>query len=72
MRIAVGSDHAGFKLKSAVVAHLQKTGVDVIDKGCHSSDRCVRQPQLDVVKAPSSGCAGEGGAHRPPALHARV
>jgi ribose 5-phosphate isomerase RpiB len=40
MKIAVGSDHAGFRLKTVVVAHLHaKAGVDVIDKGCHSTDR---------------------------------
>lgn len=40
MKIAVGSDHAGYTLKCAVVAHLNaKEGVEVIDKGCHSLER---------------------------------
>lgn len=33
MRIAVGSDHAGFPLKDAVIDELRKHGVAVIDKG---------------------------------------
>lgn len=38
MRVAVGSDHAGFYLKAAVVAHLQEGGHDVADLGTHSPD----------------------------------
>jgi ribose 5-phosphate isomerase B len=33
MRIAVGTDHAGFALKAAVLDELQKLGVEVVDKG---------------------------------------
>jgi ribose 5-phosphate isomerase B len=33
MRIAVGTDHAGFPLKAAVLDELQKLGVEVVDKG---------------------------------------
>jgi ribose 5-phosphate isomerase B len=33
MRIAVGTDHAGFPLKAAVLDELQKFGVEVVDKG---------------------------------------
>ena len=38
MRIAVGSDHAGFPLKGAVVAHLEAGGHEVSDLGTHSPD----------------------------------
>lgn len=38
-RIAIASDHAGFQLKSAIVAHLQAQGHDVRDLGAHSEDR---------------------------------
>ena len=39
MRIAVGSDHAGFHLKEALAAHLRTLGHEVIDCGTHSDDR---------------------------------
>lgn len=38
-KIAIASDHAGFQLKSAIVAHLQAQGHDVRDLGTHSEDR---------------------------------
>ncbi len=39
MRIAVGSDHAGFHMKEALAAHLRTLGHEVIDCGTHSDDR---------------------------------
>ena len=36
MRIAIGSDHAGFCLKESLVAVLGEAGHDVVDKGTHS------------------------------------
>ncbi len=38
MRIAIGADHAGFKLKEDLAAHLRQLGHDVIDVGTASSD----------------------------------
>ena len=38
MRIAIGSDHAGFTLKRALVAHLLAGQHDVVDLGTHSTD----------------------------------
>lgn len=38
MRIAVGADHAGFELKTAVVHHLGRRGHDVVDFGTNSTD----------------------------------
>ncbi len=35
MRIAIGSDHAGFSLKEVVRLHLEGLGHDVFDKGVH-------------------------------------
>jgi ribose 5-phosphate isomerase B len=35
--IAIASDHAGFDLKTAIIAHLQKQGQTVKDFGCHST-----------------------------------
>ena len=39
MRIAIGSDHAGFVLKSALVQWLVEQGYDVLDVGTHSDER---------------------------------
>ena len=38
-KIAVGSDHAGFVLKQAIIKHLIETGNEVKDYGCYSEDR---------------------------------
>ncbi len=38
MRIAVGSDHAGFPLKAALAGWLQTLGHEVLDLGTHSTD----------------------------------
>lgn len=38
MQLAIGSDHAGFALKQAVLAHLQAAGHEVRDFGTYSAD----------------------------------
>ena len=38
MRIYLGSDHAGFELKAALVEHLEQSGHEVVDVGPHSYD----------------------------------
>jgi ribose 5-phosphate isomerase B len=38
MRVYLGSDHAGFELKQAIIEHLQKTGHEPIDCGAFSYD----------------------------------
>lgn len=40
MRIAIGSDHAGFELKSALHDWLHQQGHEVIDVGTDSLDSC--------------------------------
>ncbi len=39
MRIAVGSDHAGYHLKQALAEHLRSRGHEVLDCGTHSTER---------------------------------
>ena len=39
MRIAVGSDHAGFLLKGSLARHLRDAGHDVVDCGTYSEER---------------------------------
>jgi ribose/galactose isomerase len=38
MRIAIGSDHAGFPLKEAVKSFLTEEHRDIVDLGTHSTD----------------------------------
>src|SRR5262245_19016214 len=38
MQIAVGSDHAGFTLKQAVLDHLGEQGHGTLDRGCYTTD----------------------------------
>lgn len=39
MRLAVGSDHAGFEHKTLIVEHLRSMGHDVVDLGTDDSSR---------------------------------
>jgi ribose 5-phosphate isomerase B len=40
MKIAVGSDHAGYERKKEVISLLSKMGHKVVDVGCYSEDSC--------------------------------
>lgn len=40
MKIAIGSDHGGFKLKEEIKIHLEKKGIEVEDFGTHSEESC--------------------------------
>ncbi len=60
-RIAAGSDHAGYRLKTDLVAHLEAAGHEVIDLGTHGTDR-VDYPDFGaaVGRAVASGEAELG------------
>ena len=61
MSIAIGSDHAGFELKQAVVEFLRQQGLDVEDVGCHDA-RSVDYPDIAtlVARAVAEGKAERG------------
>lgn len=61
MRIAVGSDHAGFRLKSIISAFLTEWGHEVADFGCHDT-ASVDYPDIAqaVGLAVVSGQCGRG------------
>jgi ribose 5-phosphate isomerase B len=40
MKIAIGSDHAGFQYKEKIKSFLEKNGNSVIDFGTHSEEPC--------------------------------
>ncbi|MHC4932776.1 MAG: ribose 5-phosphate isomerase B [Planctomycetota bacterium] len=56
MRIALGSDHAGFDLKSAIVVRLEAAGHRTVDMGC-SSPESVDYPDYaaEVGRAVAAG-----------------
>src|SRR5688572_15611304 len=61
MRIAIGSDHAGFALKQHLVGVLKKLGHEVDDRGTHS-EAAVDYPPIcaEVAGAVASGRADRG------------
>ncbi len=40
MRIAIGSDHRGFQLKSRLIEYLRQQGHEIVDQGTNGSDSC--------------------------------
>ena len=61
MKIAVGSDHAGFRMKETLKGYLEGTGHDVLDLGT-LSEESVDYPDFGfaVGKAVASGAAERG------------
>ena len=45
MKVAMGSDHAGFALKEFLKPRLAAANVEVVDCGCHSAERRVDFPE---------------------------
>jgi len=62
VRIAVGSDHAGYELKVALAAHLEGLGHEVADLGCDSSEVPVDYPWFGIAvgRAVAEGRAERG------------
>lgn len=55
LTVAIGSDHAGYTYKQAIIAHLEKQGYTVKDYGTNSTDSCdypdfIRPVALAVAK----------------------
>ncbi|AEH44262.1 sugar-phosphate isomerase, RpiB/LacA/LacB family [Thermodesulfatator indicus DSM 15286] len=50
MKIAIGSDHAGFELKEKIKAFLEDFGHNVLDLGCYSKES-VDYPEFGVKVA---------------------
>jgi ribose 5-phosphate isomerase B len=61
MRIAIGSDHAGFALKRHLIATIERLGHDVDDRGTHSEEP-VDYPGIcaDVGRLVAIGAAVRG------------
>lgn len=61
MKIVIGSDHAGFKLKQTIIGHLKENGYDVLDVGT-DSEASVDYPSYGhtVARTVTSGDADLG------------
>jgi ribose 5-phosphate isomerase B len=62
VKIAIGSDHAGFPLKEAVRGELQRLGHEVVDVGTTSGTESVDYPDfsIPVAELVASGRADRG------------
>jgi len=62
MRVALGSDHAGFALKQALIAELGRLGHDVDDLGTHAAEPPVDYPDFcfPVAEQVAAGRADRG------------
>jgi ribose 5-phosphate isomerase B len=61
MRVAIGSDHAGFRLKEALAAHLKELGHDALDLGTDSEEPADYPPICAAVgRAVRDGVADRG------------
>jgi len=49
MRIAIGSDHLGYSIKTVLAAHLAGQGYDVEDIGCSSAEETTDYPDVAVA-----------------------
>ena len=63
MKIAIGSDHAGFAYKEAIIVHLQGRGHTVTDFGTYSSDS-TDYPIFVIPPAEGYGDVGEAQEER--------
>jgi ribose 5-phosphate isomerase B len=61
MKIAIGSDHAGYPLKQHLVKALEAQGHLVLDKGTHSEESCDYPDFGDAVAREVAGGAAERG-----------
>lgn len=61
MRVAIGSDHAGYELKQHVIDWLKAQGHDVDDRGTHSTEPVDYPPICaDVARQVAQGDADRG------------
>lgn len=51
MRVHLGSDHAGFELKTALIDHLKASGHDVVDHGAFEYDGDDDYPSFCIAAA---------------------
>lgn len=61
MRVAIASDHAGFAVKEALLAHVAALGHEVEDFGCPSAESCDYPDYcIPAAEAVASGACDRG------------
>ncbi len=60
IKIIIGSDHAGFKLKTAIIKYLKDSGKSIEDAGCRSEDSCDYPYYAGIVAQKVAGGEGPG------------
>lgn len=62
MRVAIGSDHAGFDQKERLKAHLASEGYEIVDMGTESAELSVDYPDYaeQVARAVAAGTVDRG------------
>lgn len=61
MKIALGSDHAGFQLKESLKTYLRSQDHEILDFGCDSEERCdYPDYAAQVAKSVSEGKSERG------------
>lgn len=61
MKLVIGADHAGFKLKELIKAHLKEKGFDIEDVGTFSEDSVDYPDFAEKVASEVAGGRGELG-----------
>ncbi len=51
MKIALACDHGGYDLKMAIIAHLEKRGIEVMDLGTNNATDSVNYPEYGEAAA---------------------
>ena len=51
MRVYIGSDHAGFEFKKAIIAHLERNGYEPVDCGAYEYDADDDYPAFCIAAA---------------------
>lgn len=61
MKIAIGSDHAGFSYKQVIIQRLKSRGIEILDFGTHSDESCdypdFVRPAAQAVANGDADCA---------------
>ena len=61
MKVAIASDHGAVELKAAILAHLEKKGIEVRDFGAHTTEKCdFPDYAVPAAKAVAAGVCDKG------------
>jgi ribose 5-phosphate isomerase B len=72
MRIAIGSDHAGFALKNEIEQHLREVGHEVLDLGTYTEESVDYPDYAKAVGICGSGVGVSVAANKIPGIRAAI